>query len=207
MIEHQGTSLADTRLDIRTELELFWRWHYADAEASGLQGNWPEAPPGRLPDAPSWRPPPREVGLRCGPVYVPAQTRAYPDYDVDLRGMRAYHRMRRIDAALRATPTEAVSILRLALADPPDPALLLLCPLGARGPALCNLVPLTGVALAAWRASRSTKALRPWLVRQAARAFTGHGDTRLRQTLTLGASVLLARAGGEYGRVRRRLGP
>jgi len=188
-------TLRDTRLDIRTEEELFWRWHYADGEAKGLRSNWADS---------RWATRPVEsADFRCGPVYVPSGQHRYPEYDADLSGMRAYHRMRRIDLALSRTDPEAVMVLRRAFHDRPQDDVLFLCPVTVRGPALCNLVELTLAAEREWRASRTVKSLRQWLARLAAKYAGGNGDVRLRRELTLAATLLLAGAGREYARWRR----
>jgi hypothetical protein len=187
--------LADLRLDARTEEELFWRWHYAEGEARGLRSNWADS---------RWSERQLEsAGLRCGPIYVPAGQHRYPEYEADLSGMRAYHRMRRIDSALSRCDAEAVAILRRAFHDRPDLDLIWLCPITVRGPVLSNLVELTPAADREWRASRTVKSFRAWLARLAAKAAAGNGDVRLRRELTTAATVLLAGAGREYARWRR----
>jgi hypothetical protein len=187
--------LSDLRLDARTEEELFWRWHYAEGEARGLRSNWADS---------RWSERQLEsAGLRCGPIYVPAGQRRYPEYEADLSGMRAYHRMRRIDSALSLCDSSKVDILRRAFHDRPDLDLIWLCPITVRGPVLSNLVELTAAADREWRASRTVKPFRAWLARVAAKAAAGNGDVRLRRELTTAATVLLAGAGREYARWRR----
>jgi hypothetical protein len=186
--------LSNTRLDVRTEEELFWRWHYADGEARGLRSNWADS---------RWSERVDSAEMRCGPVYVPAGQHRYPEYEADLSGMRAYHRMQRIDSALSRCDAYAVTILRRAFADRPDAELLFLCPITVRGPALCNLVEMTAAADREWRASRTVKPYRAWLARLAAKAAAGNGDVRLRRELTTAATILLAGAGREYARWRR----
>jgi hypothetical protein len=186
--------LSDLRLDPRTEEELFWRWHYADGEAKGLRSNWADS---------RWSERVDSAEMRCGPVYVPAGQHRYPEYEADLSGMRAYHRIQRIDSALSRCDAEAVAILRRAFHDRPDLELIWLCPITVRGPVLSNLVELTPAAMREWRASRTVKPFRPWLARLAAKAAAGNGDVRLRRELTTAATVLLAGAGREYARWRR----
>lgn len=202
--------LSDLRLDARTEEELFWRWHYADAESSGLQSNWSDRwstairpnQVARIRTCESGGVT-EDVGHRCGPIYVPAGQHRYPEYEADLSGMVAYHRMRRIDSALSHCDAEMVAILRRAFADRPDLDLVWLCPITVRGPVLSNLVELTAAADREWRASRTVKSFRAWLARLAAKAAAGNGDVRLRRELTTAATVLLAGAGREYARWRR----
>jgi hypothetical protein len=190
-----GRHISDLRIDARTEEELFWRWHYADGELSGLQSNWSDS---------RWaqRTPGEE--MRCGPVYVPSGQRGYPAYEMDLSGMRAYHRVQRIDWALSRTDAQAVAILRRAFHDRAQEDVMHLCPIRSRGPALCNLVELTAVADREWRASRTARPLHAWLARLSAKCAAGSGDAGLRRTLTTAADLLLASAGREYAGWRRR---
>lgn len=193
---HTGAfRLSDVRIDARIEQDLYWRWHFADGESSGLQSNWIDYSGKMLPI--------QDPSLRCGPVYVPAGQHRYPEYEADLSGMRAYHRRHRIDVALARTDPDAARILRLAFRDPVAEDLVCLCPPTLRGPALCNLVELTAAAAHAWTYSRSARTLRGWLVRHGERAKAGRGDTRLLRELAAAADVLLASAGREYWRWRR----
>lgn len=120
-----------------------------------------------------------------------------------MSGMRAYHRRRRIDVALGRMDLEPRQILYLAYRDPVPEDLICLCHPTVRGPALCNLVPLTQAAERAWLVSRSVKTLRAWLVRHAERAKVGHGDANLLRELATAADLLLASAGREYTAARR----
>lgn len=204
--------LADARLDAWTEHELFWRWHFADGEASGLRSNFPahggEYAPFqgariRTAEGPDGGGITEDVGYRNGLVYVSSSRVVCPDYDCDLSGMRAYHWRRRIDVALARTDPAAARIIYLAFRDPVPKKLLYLCPPTEKGPALSSLVELTPAARRAWTVSRSVKSLREWLERHAERAEAGNGDRQLLRELATAADVLLASAGREYGRWRK----
>jgi hypothetical protein len=204
--------LSDVHIDARIEQDLYWRWHFADGEVSRLRSSWRDqfgtiAPNQvariRTAEGPDGGGITEDAGPRCGPVYVPSGQHRYPEYDADLSGMRAYHRRRRIDVALGRMDGHPRQLLCLAYREPVPDDLLFLCPPTVRGPALCNLVPLTLAAERAWSLSRSVKTLRVWLARHAERAKVGCGDGRLLRELATAADLLLASAGREYAAARR----
>lgn len=214
MIPHHAAPfrLSDTRIDARIEQDLYWRWHFADGEVSRLRSSWRDqfgviAPNQvariRTAEGPGGGGITEDAGHRCGPIYVPSGQHRYPEYDADLSGMRAYHRRRRIDVALARMDGYPRQLLYLAYRDPVPEDLICLCHPTVRGPALCNLVPLTLAATQAWTISRSVKTLRAWLARHAERAKVGHGDARLLRELATAADLLLASAGREYTAARR----
>jgi len=190
--------VTEARMDVRDEADLFWRWNFADGQASGLQSSWPQDVVVAVNGCSS--------ELSCGPVYVPWGGHAMHTYDCDLTGMPAYHRMLRIDCTLRVTPPVAVHVLHLALGVQPDAELCGISPAPVYGPRLCNLVPHTLTAQAEHDRSRTTKPMRSWLARVAAKAAGGHADRRLLHALTAAADVLLLRAADCYAQARRLVG-
>ena len=155
--------------DLRTETELTWYWlHSADEEQSSVRAiNYADIYLGQLSHRPAHIQTSgtggitEDVGLRCGPVYVPKPPAPYrePVMEPDQRSLSALRHRRRIRMALERLKSAQRLRLQLAFGQRPEV-------LRVRGWPLPLLACLP-VAAALHLASDSHRRLDSWLLRLA----------------------------------------